>query len=178
MELGLDKNTLFLFFSDNGDSPDTATGHPAHRGHKGSVYEGGTRVPAIAWWPGKIKANTKTDQLAVGMDLLPTFAELAGIKIPEDRKLDGLSLCELLLDGNDLPRRQVFFGYEPKLGTAMRDGDWKMIVKGDRVELYNLSNDVGEKNNLVNDQPTRAKAMRARISRWKNEVAWNPNDGK
>ncbi len=167
-------HTLVFFLSDNGAIG--AGSNLPYRGGKFSHYEGGHRVPAIAWWPGRIKANTETDQLTVGMDLLPTFAELAGIQIPADRKLDGVSLSELLLDGGDVPRRQVFFGYEPKLGTAMRDGDWKMIVKENRVELYNLSNDVGEKNNLVNDQPARTKAMRAAINRWKNEVAWVPND--
>jgi len=167
-------HTLVFFLSDNGAIG--AGSNLPYRGGKFSHYERGHRVPAIAWWPGRIKADSKTDQLTVGMDLLPTFAELAGIKIPADRKLDGVSLSELLLDGVDVPRRQVFFGYEPKLGTAMRDGDWKMIVKEDRVEIYNLSNDVGEKSNLVNDQPARTKAMRAAINRWKNDVAWVPND--
>ena len=64
----------------------------------------------------------------------PTFAELAGVEVPADRQLDGTSLRGVILDGEQLPPRKLFFGYEPKLGTAMRDGHWKMIVKQDNVQ--------------------------------------------
>lgn len=108
----------------------------------------------------------------MGMDLLPTFMELAGIEVPTRRKLDGVSICGLLLNGGDLPQRAVFFGYEPKLGTAMRDGDWKMIVKSGKSELYDLSEDIGETNNLVGKYRTREKEMMMAIENWKKEVAW------
>ena len=141
---GLEKNTFVFFFSDNGAIGAGGSNKP-FRGGKFSNYEGGHRVPAIAWWPGHIKAGSKSDALIVGMDLLPTIMDIAGIDIPKQRKLDGKSVKDHLLEQADLPDRRVFFGYEPKLGTAMRDGHWKMLTKGDVVELYNLSKDIKER---------------------------------
>lgn len=76
------------------------------------------------------------------MDLLPTFADIAGIEVPKERRLDGTSIKDVLLRQAALPSRKIFFGYEPKLGTAMRDRKWKMIVRGDKVELYDLDHDI------------------------------------
>ena len=165
----IDERTFVFFFSDNG-----AIGAGANlpfRGGKFSHYEGGHRVPAIAWWPGNIEAGTKTDQLVVGMDLLPTIMELAGIEIPAERKLDGISIGGLLLNDKELPSRPVFFGYEPKLGTAMREGRWKMIVKEDKVQLYDLSQDIDETDNAADAHPQRTKAMQAAIEAFKQDVA-------
>ena len=173
-QTGMAERTLIFFLSDNGAIG--AGSNKPFRGGKFSHYEGGHRVPAIAWWPGKIKAGSKTDQFAVAMDLLPTLTELAGIDVPAERKLDGISIRGLLLDGDDLPQRRVFFGYEPKLGTAMRDGHWKMIVKGSKVELYDLTKDIGEVDNLVEKYPERAKEMQTAIEDWKEEVAWEPRE--
>jgi arylsulfatase A-like enzyme len=97
IELGLADNTLIMFFSDNGDASQTATGSPNLRGRKGSVYEGGHRVPAIAWWPGKIEPNQQTDELAITLDIMPTILSIAGIDPPEDRHLDGLDLSPILI---------------------------------------------------------------------------------
>ena len=124
---GMANRTFVFFFSDNGAIG--AGSNRPFRGGKFSHYEGGHRVPAIAWWPGKIKAGGTTDELTVAMDLLPTFTEIAQVDLPSNRRLDGVSLRGLLLNGDDLPKRQVFFGYEPKLGTAMRDGKWKIDRK-------------------------------------------------
>ena len=166
----IDNRTLIFFLSDNGAIG--AGSNKPFRGGKFSHYEGGHRVPAIARWPGKIRAGSTTSQLTVAMDLLPTFMELAGIDVPAERRLDGISLRSLLLDGAELPQRQVFFGYEPKLGTAMRDQNWKMILSSQKFELYDLDNDEGEQTNLVDGHPERAKAMRANIELWKEEVRW------
>jgi len=167
---GMAERTFVFFLSDNGAIG--AGSNAPFRGGKFSHYEGGHRVPAIAWWPGQIKAGDKTGQLVMGMDLLPTFMELVGVEIPADRKLDGLNITSVLFSDAELPKRRVFFGYEPKLGTAMRDGSWKMIVKEDKVELYDLSKDIGEKTNVVADYPERAVEMRLAIESWKKEVAW------
>ena len=127
-------------------------------------------MPAIAWWPGYIKAGSTSDELIVGMDLLPTIMDIVGIDIPEQRKLDGISIKHHLLDQADLPDRHVFFGYEPKLGTAMRDGHWKMQTKGDVVELYDLSRDIKETTNVADMRVNRTKEMKAAIEKWKLEV--------
>jgi arylsulfatase A len=128
---GLAENTFVFFFSDNGAIG--AGSNQPFRGGKFSHYEGGHRVPAIAWWPGRIAAGTVTNELAMGMDVLPTVIDLANIAAPKERKLDGTSMKGLLLDQADFPDRQLFFGYEPKLGTAMRDRNWKMIVSSHKV---------------------------------------------
>jgi arylsulfatase A-like enzyme len=106
----------------------------------------------------------------MGMDFLPTALELAGVDPPTERKLDGTSMKSLLLDGAEFPDRTLFFGYEPKLGTAMRDGDWKMIVKGEKRELYNLAEDPGERTNLIEKHSSRAAEMAAQIAGWKGQT--------
>ena len=95
---------------------------------------------------------------------------MANIKLPNNRCLDGISLVNLLLTQSPLRQRKLFWGYEPKLGTAMRDGHWKMLTKGDRVELYDLSTDPKESNNVVSSHPERAEAMKRAIASWKLET--------
>ena len=168
-EQGLEENTLVFFFSDNGDVGKNMKSR-LYRGGKFSNYEGGHRVPAVARWPGHIKGDWTSDELTVGMDLLPTIADLAGISIPAQRKFDGISIKDHLLKQTDLPDRRVFFGYEPKLGTAMRDGHWKMLTKGETVELYDLSKDMKETTNIAEKHPQRAEEMKAAIEIWKLEV--------
>ena len=179
IELGLEKNTLFLFFSDNGDAPGTATGSPRFRGHKGSVYEGGTRVPAVAWWPGKIKPGTRTQDLSITLDIMPTILSVAGIKPPGERPLDGIDLSPVIFDQKSLPPRPLFWANLNNNGSrseALRDGSWKLVVQhpkarpgtfeNETIELFDLANDEGEKNNLALKQPERAAAMLKRIKAW------------
>ncbi|MCP3914963.1 MAG: sulfatase-like hydrolase/transferase [bacterium] len=168
-ELDLDEETFVFFFSDNGDVRMSPEPRP-YRGGKFSNYEGGHRVPAVARWPGKIEAGWVSSELTVGMDILPTVTDIVGADVPEGRKLDGMSIKAHLLERADLPDRDVFFGYEPKLGTAMRSGDWKMQTKGDVVELYDLSRDILETTNVADEYPERASEMRAAIAKWKAEV--------
>ena len=165
---GIQKRTLVFFLSDNGAIG--AGSNEPFRGGKFSHYEGGHRVPAIAWWPGMIEPGSSTSELVMAMDLLPTFGSLAGADVPTDRKLDGIDVRGLLLEDEPLPDRRVFFGYEPKLGTAMRDGNWKMIISSKKFELYDLGNDIAEQNNLTETHPERAQAMRAAIEKWKSDV--------
>jgi arylsulfatase A len=183
VELGLEKNTLFLFFSDNGDSPGTATGHPAHRGHKGSVYEGGTRVPAIAWWPGKIKPGTRTDALGISLDVMPTILSAAGIEKPKNRALDGIDLSPVIFEQKALPPRPLYWGSLSNNGArseALRDGPWKLVVQhprakpgtfaNERVELFRLDKDISEKTNLAAEEPKRAAAMLKQLKAWYAET--------
>jgi arylsulfatase A-like enzyme len=141
-----------------------------YRGGKFSNYEGGYRVPAVARWPGRIKAGWTSDELIVGMDLLPTIMDIVGIEVSRHRKLDGISVKDHLLNQANLPDRRVYFGYEPKLGTAMRDGHWKMQTKEDKVELYDLSRDIKETTNIADKYPERTRKMKAAIEKWKSEV--------
>jgi arylsulfatase A-like enzyme len=104
------------------------------------------------------------------MDLLPTITDLVGIKVPPSRKLDGTSMKDLIFNGADFPDRKIFFGYEPKLGTALRDGQWKMIAKKGKAQLYDLKTDIAEKNNIIDKHPKRAKEMQAAIEKWAAEM--------
>jgi arylsulfatase A len=164
---GITENTFVFFFSDNGAIG--AGSNLPFRGGKASLLEGGHRVPAIAWWPGQIKAGSITNELALGMDLLPTLAELTGAEIPAGRKLDGISLKGLLLEQSKLAEREVFWGYEER-GTVMRDKNWKFIVSPKGYELYDLNQDPGETNNLAEKFPERTKAMWAACQEWRRDV--------
>jgi arylsulfatase A-like enzyme len=164
----LEERTLVIFFSDNGGA--------AHmrcdplRGRKGTVWEGGHRVPAIAWWPGQIKPGSRTDQLSISLDLMPTMLQLAGLPVEQDRKLDGVSLLPLLLEGTSLGRRQLFWN-----GVAMRDGPWKLVTRAKDLEggpaLFNLDEDIAETRNLAADHPQRLKQMLEALEAWKSDVA-------
>ena len=166
-KLGLEENTFVFFFSDNGAVRMNPNERP-YRGGKFSNYEGGHRVPAVARWPGRISEGWTSDELIVGMDLLPTVMDIAGIDISKQRKFDGVSIKDHLLNQADLPDRQVFFGYEPKLGTAMRDGQWKMQTRGDLIELYDLNKDIKETTNIADKYPGRTEEMKAAIEKWKS----------
>ena len=167
---GIAENTFIFFFSDNGAIGSGGSNKP-FRGGKFSHYEGGHRVPAIAWWPGRIAAGTTTDATTMAMDLFPTIMDFASIAVPTERKLDGASMADLILNQADFPDRQLFWGYEPKLGTAMRDKNWKMIVSAKKYELYNLDNDIKESTNLVEEYPERALRMKEILLNWSKSVS-------
>lgn len=169
-DLKLQEKTFVLFLSDNGAVGMSPKEYRMFRGGKFSHYEGGHRVPAVARWPGRISANTKSNELIVGFDLFPTLAEIAGISDNIPNNLDGISVKSHLLDQTELPARDIFFGYEPKLGTAMRRGNWKMIVKEDDVQLFDLEKDPKETTNVCELQPAIAQSMEDAIEKFKSEV--------
>jgi len=155
---GLRDNTLLVFCSDNGGIAKPALGgdNGPLRGRKGQLYEGGHRVPAIFNWPGKIKPRV-SKELVLTFDLLPTFAELAGVT--PTAELDGTSLTDLLVDNQPLPARPLAWLSGPAM--AYREGPWKLLIQKRSVELYNLEDDLAEANNLAAEQPARANRMRA-----------------
>jgi len=169
-ELNLAENTLVIFFSDNGAVGMCPQEFRHLRGGKFSHYEGGHRVPAVAWWPGRIKSGVVSSELIMGFDLFPTFVEIAGLQQNVPTNLDGLSIKKHLLEQEDVPSRDLFFGYEPKLGTAMRRGEWKMIVKDGDVQLYDLKNDLMETKNVAEEYPEISRDMSQKITRFKQEV--------
>ena len=176
-KLDLSRKTFILFFSDNGDTPEAPGGSPTLRGHKGQLYEGGHRVPAIAVWPGKIKAGSRSDQTAISIDVMPTILSLAGAKPSKGHQLDGMDLSPTLLDQEPLPDRSFFWTRHRGGRTrAMRKGPWKMVVSfrgrgpttraNARVELFNLDDDLGEKTNVAAQHPERATAIYEKLNAW------------
>jgi len=146
-QLDLDKKTLVIFTSDNGGQPRHGAVNAPLRGGKGSVFEGGMRVPTIAWWPGTIPAGTQTDTLTSMMDVLPTFAKLAGAPVPADRKIDGGDIWSILAGGANAASPHDTFLFHRGLNLkAIRSGPWKLHL--DQGELYNLDDDLAESNDV------------------------------
>jgi arylsulfatase len=176
-ELGLDEQTLVMFSSDNGtthleqevDYEFFESVGPL-RGLKGSLYEGGIRVPMIARWPGKIRPGTETDHISAFWDVLPTLAEVAGATPPAG--IDGVSFLPTLLGRPDQQKSREylyweFTGYGGQ--QAVRMGDWKAvrqnILRGNnpdplKIELYNLKDDIGESRDVAAEQPQIVERMR------------------
>lgn len=165
--LGLERKTFIFFCSDNGATRQGSNGKLS--GFKGSLWEGGHRVPAIAYWPGKIKPNTITDQTALGMDVLPTIASITGAQLPAGRKLDGVNLLPMLTENARLPERTLFWRYLKE--RAVRKGPWKLLIQNGNVRLFNLDKDLAEKDNLAQAEQTMVKQLRSELAAWEQEVS-------
>lgn len=162
---GLDDNTLVIFTSDNG--PVAGSAKPL-RGKKGSTYEGGMREPIVIRWPGKIPSGHVNDELITSMDLLPTFARLAGAKVPTDWVIDGKDIWPVLVDHKKSPYK-AFFYHKGRELQAVRSGKWKLHVDGDKpVALYDLENDISESKNVLEGNPAVADRLLAYIKDFKN----------
>lgn len=146
-ELKLDANTLVIFTSDNGGPLNQGADNTPLRGSKGSTLEGGIRVCTIAWWPGKIAAGTKTDEITAHMDWLPTFGTLAKCKSIGELKLDGKDISRVLLGQKGGKGHDVFYYYSGFNLQAVRSGPWKLHLGS--KELYNLEEDIGEAKNVA-----------------------------
>ena len=170
--LGIGERTLVLFTSDNGGAVRHGASNGPLRGGKGTTWEGGHRVCFLARWPGKVPAGTASDELATSLDILPTFAALAGAAVPSDRVIDGKDIRPLLLSEDAEPTPHVaYFYYFMSHLNAVRSGRWKLHVartgRGpDRVteprhELYDLHADIGESTNVAAAFPQVAERLRA-----------------
>jgi len=164
--LGLERKTLVVFCSDNGATARGSNG--SLHGYKGSLWEGGHRVPAIAYWPGRIEPGTVCDETVLGMDLFPTMASLAGAKLPAGLALDGVDLTPALFRREKLSERTLFWAYNKQ--RAVRRGPWKLLVQGDDARLFNLADDLGERNDLAAAQPEMVTNLKARLADWERDV--------
>jgi arylsulfatase A-like enzyme len=163
--LGLDKNTIIMFTSDNGPhqeggaDPDYFDSNGPLRGYKRDLYEGGIRVPMIAWFPGQIEAGSSTDHISAFWDILPTFADIAGTETPDN--IDGISFLPTLLGKKGQREHDyMYWEFHERGGSvAIRKGDWKLVVRNTlregqkKMELYKLKDDISEQNDLSNDYP-------------------------
>lgn len=163
-ELGLDDDTIVFFTSDNGPQPgawsdifvDYFDGNGPYRGAKTNFYEGGIRVPFIARWPGKIAASSTSDGNIIFYDMLPTLAELAGMKLPAPT--DGISIVPTLLNTGPQPAHDFLYWEAPGgdgLTQVVRAGDWKLLKPFGKKppELYNLASDLAETQNVADANP-------------------------
>ncbi len=170
-ELGLEKNTIVIFSSDNGPhleggaDPDYFDSNGPLKGYKRDLYEGGIREPMIAWWPGKIQAGSKTDLISAFWDIMPTFADLVGAKTPEN--MDGISFLPTLLNKEGQKKHDYMYWEFHEQGgrQAVRKGNWKLVrynvFKADKTttELYDLNTDLGEETNVADQNPEVVKEL-------------------
>ncbi len=183
-------NTFILFTSDNGGHYGITKQWPLRSG-KGSYYEGGIREPMFAYWKGKIRPGIKTDVPVSNLDFYPTILEVAGIKKPEEKVLDGTSIIPVLTGSGDLGERPFYWHFPIYLqayikgdtttqdplfrtrpGSAIRLGDWKLIqyFENNDLELYHLNNDPGEKNNLAETEKEKVRELLQLLERWRKET--------
>jgi arylsulfatase A-like enzyme len=164
-ELGIEKDTLVLFTSDNGphreggNDPDFNDSNGPLRGIKRDLYDGGIRVPLIARWPGRIEAGTDSDHISAFWDLMPTACDLAGVDTPKG--VDGISYLPTLL-GKDQKEHDYLY-WEFKTQRAVRMGKWKAVQKSpkDEIEVYDLSTDLGETKDVAAANPNVVKKAQA-----------------
>ncbi len=191
---GLRDNTLIFFCSDNGGpSPGVVTSNGPLRAGKGTLYEGGVRVPAVAAWTGKIKAGSIVDAPLHMVDWYPTLLKLAGVSLAQKHPLDGRDAWPAITQGAPTPHEDILHNITA-IGGAVRVGNWKLVVNGQyseveggegegtpkagkkngkkaangaadttRIELFDLKNDPYEKTNLAEKNPEKVRELRARI---------------
>lgn len=181
-ELGLSKNTIVCFTSDNGGLS-TAEGSPTSnlplKGGKGWLYEGGLRVPFIIRWPGVTRPGSNCDVPVIGTDFYPTLVEAAGLPLRPEQHQDGISLVPLLNGSNTtLPREALCWHYPHysnqggRPGACIRAGDYKLIetFEDGKFELYNLNEDIGESRDLSAAMPEKASELKSMMDIWRKTV--------
>ena len=169
-------NTLIFFVSDNGGTRsnlfvgegqvkgELPPSNGPYRDGKGSVYEGGTRVVALANWPGRIKPEVVNGMMHI-VDIYPTLAGLAGEQVGRNKPLDGLDVWPTTSEGMPSPRHEIVYNVEP-YRAAVREGSWKLVwttLLPPKIELFDLANDPSESTNLAEQNPEKVKELQARI---------------
>lgn len=163
-EAGLLENTLLLFSSDNGGpNPGKVTSNGPLRAGKGTIYEGGIRVCAFATWPGHIAAGQTIREPLHIVDWYPTLVKLAGGSLEQALPLDGRDILPVLTQGAKSPHDVLPLPGTARSVAALRAGDWKLLMKGGAIELYNLAEDIGEKNNLATAKPEKAAELQGKL---------------
>ena len=177
--LELTDDTLVVFTSDNGGFGGVADNRPL-RAAKGHLYEGGIRVPMIVRWPDVVRAGSECSVPVVSMDTYPTLLDAAGIPPNDNEAPDGENLLPLLTETGSLTRDAIYFHFpnyawhgSNRLGSAIRSGPYKLIefFEDDSLELYDLTNDLSETNNLATEKPELASQLQQRLATWRQETA-------
>jgi len=196
-DLGIDDNTIVIFFADNGgmagmnvhfphrtvpeDKLDVAfsTSVLPLRGAKGWLYEGGIRVPCIVKWPGQGDRGAVSEEPIISTDFYPTLLEMTGLPLVEEQHKDGVSIVPLLKGADSLDRDAIYWhfphysnhGMQPPAG-AIRSGDYKLLeyYENYNVQLFNLREDIGEQNNLADAMPEKVSKLRGMLREWRKEV--------
>jgi arylsulfatase A-like enzyme len=166
-EHGLAENTIVIFFSDNGGSG--GADNAPLRGGKSQMFEGGTRVPCIVRWPGRIPAGKVCDEFLTSMEIFPMLVHAAGLELPRGVVYDGFDMLGVLQGKQESPRTEMF--WERRGDRAARVGNWKWVESARGGGLFDLSTDVGEKRDLSKENPEVLERLKARFAHWKQEMA-------
>ena len=182
-ELGVAHNTVILLTGDNGglDQDGRPTDNAPLRAGKGTAYEGGVRVPTIAYWPGVTPAGSISNEPVITMDLYSTVLDIADVTLEPGyaTQVDGLSLVPILRDPSAKLGREALYWHYPhyhSLGgnpySAIREGDWRLVelYQEQRVELYNLAEDVSEERDLAAAMPEKVEDLRAKLHAWRKKM--------
>ncbi len=183
-EMGFSENTVIIFTSDNGGLSTLAAGRKSPtsvlplRAGKGWLYEGGIRVPAILKWPGVVQEKLVCETPITSTDFYPTIAAICNLKLSAERPVDGQSILPLLQNNGDWEDRDLYWhfphyhGSNNRPSAAVRSGDYKLIkwFEDNSLELYNLKDDLGEKNNIAGKLPEKTKELLSNLEQWQNDV--------
>lgn len=162
-ERGEDRNTLVVFLSDNGGSGNA--GNAPLRAGKGQMFEGGLRVPFIAWWPERLPAGKVSDEFLTTLEIFPTLAKAARARPDRKVKLDGFDLLPVLRGEQKSPRTEMFWEWRGQ--RAARAEDWKWVESARGGGLFDLSNDPGERRDLTAERPEELQRVKSRFAAWR-----------
>jgi len=191
-DLNLEKETIVVFYSDNGGlggyqengiaHREVTSQHPL-RGGKGMFYEGGIRVPLVVRWPDKIEAGSKCETPVISVDFYPTLLDIAGIERKESKTLDGKSILPLFMQEGEFKRENLYWhfpaylqGWEGTFRTrpvsVIRSGNYKLLefFEDNRMELYNLEEDISESHDLSEEMPEKTEELHRKLQEWREEV--------
>jgi arylsulfatase A-like enzyme len=171
---GLRQNTIVIFTNDNGGEWLSRNAPLFH--HKGTVWEGGIRVPAIVRWPARLPAGRVSGQVGITMDLTASILAATGARVPAEARLEGIDLFPALA-GTAAPVERTLF-WRVNAGqaaaaasqVAVRSGDWKLLMDGGRGFLFDLRADIGERVNLIGERSDVARRLRPLIAAWQSDV--------
>ena len=168
--LGLTRNTLVIFTNDNGGEWLSRNAPLFHR--KDTLWEGGIRVPAIFRWPGRLPSGKTSTQAGITMDLTASILAATNTSVPAEARPEGMNILPILEGRAPQVERTMFWriSIPTRQQRAVRRGDWKLLVDGDDLLLYNLRTDIGERNDLAAQRPDLVAALRPLLSEWEKDV--------
>ena len=167
--LGLANNTIVIFTNDNGG--EWLSSNKPLWSRKWTVWEGGIRVPALVKWPGRIPAGKVSRQVGITMDLTTSIVAAAGAPLPADARYEGINLFSILEGKTPEVERTLYWRVtQNRTQRAIRSGDWKLVVDGSHVMVFNLQKDIGERDDLTFSRPDIARRLRPMLTKWESEV--------
>jgi arylsulfatase A-like enzyme len=165
---GLRQNTIVIFTNDNGGEWLSRNAPLFH--HKGTVWEGGIRVPAIVRWPARLPAGRVSGQVGITMDLTASILAATGARVAAEARLEGIDLFPILAGTAPPVERTLFWRVAGARQVAVRSGNWKLLMDGGRAFLFDLGGDIGERVNLIGERSEVARRLNPLIAAWERDV--------